>query len=64
LEGSGGGLFEVASWDLPGGIEKNQKSSIKVAGVLAEIQTEHSCFVRWISVLEAKKCKLNCRKII
>jgi hypothetical protein len=38
LEGSSHGLSDESSWSLPGGTEK---PSVRIAGVLAKIQTEH-----------------------
>jgi hypothetical protein len=37
LEGSGHELIKVLSWYLPSGTEEKQKSSVRIAGVPAEI---------------------------
>jgi hypothetical protein len=42
LEESGRGVIKVLYWHLPGGTEKSQEETpVKVASVLAEIQTQH-----------------------
>jgi hypothetical protein len=40
LEKSGSGLWEVQSWNLPGGTEENHEN-LSIAGVLAGIWTKH-----------------------
>jgi hypothetical protein len=41
LEGNSSSLIEVLSWHVPGGSEQLQKTSVIVAGVPADIRTEH-----------------------
>jgi hypothetical protein len=42
LEGSGHDVIKALYWNLPGGTEeKHNKTSVKIASIQAEIQTEH-----------------------
>jgi hypothetical protein len=41
LEGSGRGIIEVLTRHLPGGEEKELRTSVRTAGVPADIRTEH-----------------------
>lgn len=38
---SGHGLIEILSWNFPGGTEEVHEKSLKLAGVPAEIRTDH-----------------------
>jgi hypothetical protein len=41
LEGRSLGLIEILTWQLHGGTEENHEETARIAGVLAEIRTEH-----------------------
>jgi hypothetical protein len=41
LEDSDQSFFKVISWHLSGGLRKTTESSLRKAGVTAEVQTEH-----------------------
>jgi hypothetical protein len=40
LEGNGSAVI-VITWNLSGGNEENSETPVRIAGVSAEIQTEH-----------------------